>query len=126
MQKKNQSPPVIQKEMVTCSGMKQESFENGEDFCCFDSGDHGVDRILVFNTESGLDNLAKYRNGHVIEHLNVVQICTTNYSHYIEIAASLLYSFCFQGNLKRLNSSLAFYIVTNLHLILDLNFNDQL
>lgn len=59
-------------------------------------------------------------NGHVIEHLNVVQICPTNYSHYIEIEASLLCSFCFQGNLKRLNSSLAFYIVTNLHLILDL------
>lgn len=31
-------------------------------FCYFDSGDYGVDRILIFNTESDLDNLAKYRD----------------------------------------------------------------
>ena len=35
--------------------------ENGETFLLFDDGEHDVDRILVFGTESGRDDLEKYR-----------------------------------------------------------------
>ena len=48
--------------------------ENGEYFLLLNSGEHDVDRFLVFGTESDLDGVVKYkiRTGHVTEHLNVV------------------------------------------------------
>ena len=36
--------------------------ENGDNVLLFNSGEHDVDRILVFATESGLDDLVKYRD----------------------------------------------------------------
>ena len=36
--------------------------ENGEQFLHFDSGEREVDRFLVFGTESGLDDLVKYKD----------------------------------------------------------------
>ena len=48
--------------------------ENGEYFLLLNSGEHDVDRFLVFGTESGLDGVVKYkiRTGHVTKHLIVV------------------------------------------------------
>ena len=76
------------KEMATWFLMKTSFLKMVKTFCYFDSGDYGIDRILIFNTESGLDNLAHRGTGHVMEHLNVIQVCTTNYSHYIWIRNS--------------------------------------
>ena len=36
--------------------------ENGEKLLLFDSGERNGDRILVFGTESGLDDLVKYKD----------------------------------------------------------------
>ena len=35
---------------------------SGENFLLLNSGQHDVDRILVFGTESGLDDLVKYKD----------------------------------------------------------------
>lgn len=35
--------------------------ENGENLLLFDSGERNGDRILVFGTESGLDDSVKYK-----------------------------------------------------------------
>lgn len=36
--------------------------ENGEKLLLFDSGERNGDRILVFGTESGLEDLVKYKD----------------------------------------------------------------
>lgn len=47
--------------MVSLFPDENKFLENGEDFCCFDSGDHGVDEFWYSTQNLGLDNLAKYR-----------------------------------------------------------------
>ena len=48
-------------------------------FFLFDTGEQGVDRIFVFGTESGLDDLVKYEHWEVMENLNIPRMCTANY-----------------------------------------------
>ena len=60
--KKNQAPPIPPKGNGYVIPDDCKFLEIGEIFLLFDTREHNVDRILVFDTESGLDNLAKYKD----------------------------------------------------------------
>ena len=60
-QKKNQGlPPIPPQKSNGC--MIPDDCKFHENFLLVDSGEHDVDRILVFGTKSGLDDLVKYKD----------------------------------------------------------------
>ena len=61
-QKKNQARPVPPKRNGYVIPDEYKFLEDGENFLLFVSGQHDADRILVFGTESGLDDLVKYKD----------------------------------------------------------------
>ena len=105
---KNQTLPVLLKRNSQLIPDKYKFLT----FFALDSGEHDVDEILPFGTESGSDDFMKYEMRLVMEHLNAAQICASRYVHYTyrqEITASLIYSFYFQGSKERLRAHFKYY-----------------
>lgn len=59
-QKKNRVPFISPKETVIPDEYK--FLKNGDNLLILNSGGHDVDRMLVFGTESDLDDLVKYKD----------------------------------------------------------------